>query len=700
MKIQSIDEKSPYLQEVIKLGDKNRKTLGFLPDRAFAESAKKRKILVAIDSEKNCVGYLLFRSSHNYERVTIAHLCVGSLHRGKGITKQLVNGLKLITKNKYDGIGLHCRNDYGLDNMWSNLGFIPKGEKPGRSKDGKLLTYWWYDYGHPNLFSNAAIKKLESKLCVVIDSQIFFDLYADESSDSKESKLLLADWLELELELCITDGIFIQINNISNDESRKLHRQFAENNLFTLLPCQSEKLDDYQQKLQKFLDRKDILKSSINLHHLARAIVSDSHIFVTREPQLLNIANEIYEHFKLSVIRPINLVIQLDELGRNPEYQPMRLAGTSLEKVPLKKGEEETITNYFYCDRQDETKAQFQQKLRRFLTYPENFECLKIIEGEDKPLALIVYGKHNEHELEIPLIRVSDNPLSATLAQHLIFKSVLDSAREGRQFTIINDQYLQDTIYKAIQEHRFIRVNHDFLKINLAVVETASQLSKRLKKIVSSLGEEYNFCIQLANSLKTDNFIQDIQEAANIERFLFPAKIIDAKIPTFIFPIQPRWAKDLFDEGLANQNLPLFGAKNELAFNKEAVYYRSAKNSGKIKAPFRILWYVSQDKYSNYVGVGAIRACSLVDEVIVDKAENLFQIFQRLGVYKLTDISSINQDENGNIMAIRFGYTELLNKIELRKIQQILNNPKITFQSPYKIHNNIFHKLYNIGTEN
>ena len=700
MKIQSIDDKSPYLQDVIQLGDKNRKTLGFLPEKAFAESAKKQKILVAIDSEAQFAGYLLFGCSSSYNRITIVHLCVAPSHRGKGITKKLIDKLKKINKDKYEGIGLSCRNDYGLHDMWSSNGFIPKWEKPGRGKDGKLLTYWWYDYGHRNIFSIAPIQKLESKLCVVIDDQVFFDLYADdESLDNKESKLLLADWLEPEIELCITDGIFIQINNISSDKERKLYRQFAQNNLlFTVLPCDSEKLENYQEILQTFLSQKGILKSDINFHHLVRAIVSDSHIFITRDSRLLNIANEIYENFRLSVIRPINLLIQLNELGRNPEYQPIRLAGTSLEQVSVKKGEEETITNYFYCSEKDETKAQFQQKLRRFLTYPEDFECFKVIEGENKPLALIVYGRHNNYELEIPIIRVSDNPLSATLAQHLIFKSILYSAREGRQFTRINDSYLQDTVKKAIEEHRFIRVNQDFLKINLAVVETSSQLSKRLKKIASSLGKEYKFCLQLANSIKIEHFIKDVQESANIERFLFPAKIIDAEIPTFIFPIQPKWAKDLFDEGLANQHLSLFGAKNELAFNKEAVYYRSAKTNGKIKAPFRILWYVSQDKY--YVHVGAIRACSLADEVIIDKPENLFQLFQRLGVYKLSDLSDINKDKDGNIMAIRFGYTELLNKIELRTIRKIFNSPKITFQSLYKIDNSLFHQLYNIGTEN
>lgn len=696
MKIQSIDNKSPYLQDVIQLWGQYRKTLGLFPKDAFKERASKGEILIAIDSEAEFAGYLLFRTSYN--RITIVHLCIAPSHRGKGITKKLITKLKKITKDNYEGIGLHCRNDYGLDNMWSGNAFIPKWEKPGRGKNGKPLTYWWCDYGHPNLLSITVNQKLESKLCVVIDGQIFFDLYGDddESSDNNESKLLLANWLESELELCITDGIFIQINHLDNDEERKKYRQFAENQQFTVLPCKSDDLDDYQERLQNFLSQKNISTSEINFHHLVRAIVSDSHIFVTRDSRLLDIANEIYEYFKLSVIRPENLIVQLNEFTRNPKYQPTRLSGSSLEQVTVKKGEEETITNYFYCPDQDETKAQFQQKLRRFLTNPENFTCFKVVDAENKPLALIVYGKHNDYELEIPIIRVAENALSATLAQHLIFKSILHSAGENRQSTIINDCFLQEQVNHAIQEYQFIRVHDNFIRLNLAVAETAEKLSKRLKKIAANPEKQYRFLIQLAKSIKQESFIHNIQDSANIERFLFPAKIIDAEIPTYIIPIQARWAKDLFDEGLANQHLSLFAAKSELAFNKEAVYYRSAKTYGKLKAPFRILWYVSLDP--NYVHVGAIRACSLADEVIIDKPENLFQIFQRLGVYKLEDLLSINKDKDDNIMAIRFSYTELLNKIELRTIQKILDSPKATFQSLYRVDNNTFKQLYNSST--
>jgi hypothetical protein len=183
---------------------------------------------------------------------------------------------------------------------------------------------------------------------------------------------------------------------------------------------------------------------------------------------------------------------------------------------------------------------------------------------------------------------------------------------------------------------------------------------------------------------------------AQIERRLWPAKVTDAEIPIFIFPIEPKWAMDLFDEELANQTI--FGAKTELAFNREAVYYKSVTHSKQLQAPSRILWYVSHD--NAFCGVGKIRGCSLIDEVNIGKPQELYQRFQRYGVYKLADINNINTNKNGNIMAIRFSQTELLRyPIHLRNIQEILNN-KSTFQGILKINKTEFKKLYNLGVKN
>jgi len=139
---------------------------------------------------------------------------------------------------------------------------------------------------------------------------------------------------------------------------------------------------------------------------------------------------------------------------------------------------------------------------------------------------------------------------------------------------------------------------------------------------------------------------------------LQPAKITDADIPAFIVPVRAEWAMSLFDSEIASQDL--FGAvKPGLMFNTENVYYRSARPKV-LSAPARILWYV---KKGDYHGVMSIRACSYLNEVVIDKPKTLYSRFQGLGVYEWKDVFELaggNPDQK--IMAFRFSNTELFDE--------------------------------------
>ncbi|MBT7790747.1 MAG: hypothetical protein HN757_17955, partial [Calditrichaeota bacterium] len=75
MKIQILNENPNFLESVIKLGDKNNSTLGFYPEGAYQESARKKKIIIAPDSER-VLGYLLWNLSVTMDIASIVHLCV------------------------------------------------------------------------------------------------------------------------------------------------------------------------------------------------------------------------------------------------------------------------------------------------------------------------------------------------------------------------------------------------------------------------------------------------------------------------------------------------------------------------------------------------------------------------------------------------------------------------------------------------
>src|SRR5690606_36222924 len=184
-----------------------------------------------------------------------------------------------------------------------------------------------------------------------------------------------------------------------------------------------------------------------------------------------------------------------------------------------------------------------------------------------------------------------------------------------------------------------------------------------------------------------------------LERHLSPAKFTDLDIPCFIVPIRPYWAAELFDTGLASQTL--LGLPPELGFGLENAYYRSAQPRV-LTAPGRILWYVSKD--ARYVGTGAIRAASYLDEVVVDRPKPVFSRFRRLGIYTWHNVyKTAKNSVDTPIMAIRFSGTELLRSpISWGELQYALEahaghgNP---LASPIQITNDLFFSLYSRGTQ-
>ena len=163
-------------------------------------------------------------------------------------------------------------------------------------------------------------------------------------------------------------------------------------------------------------------------------------------------------------------------------------------------------------------------------------------------------------------------------------------------------------------------------------------------------------------------------------------------------PIQAHWAHDLFDENLARQTL--FGAEAELALSREGVYYRSRWWSGGLEAPGRILWYVS--KASRYRGTMHVRACSRLEEVVVDDPKNLYRRFRSLGVFDWNHVFDVaSRDVNEKIMALRFSDTELfVTPVSSKRAESILvrtGHQLNNFQSPLRITGKAFAELYALG---
>lgn len=690
-----VDSTSPHLPAVKALWRANSDTLGFFPDGAFNEHAAKRHILVAL-AEGQCVGYLLYRVSRQAlrGRISIVHLCVDQNRRGLGIAKTLVDTLHDQTP-EYDGIGLSCRRDYAASRIWPQLGFTAIYERPGRGHGASELTYWWLSRNHPNLWTTTDADGPEARITAVIDANVFFDLRSQEGEKGEESKALLADWLRETVELCITSELRNEINRNPTQVQRSDLRYFADS--FREVSSEKATEDAVAERLRKYFPTNLKQSDESDLRQVARTIAADVQFFITRDGPLLERSEDIYKEFQLRLMRPSDLIIRLDELRREAEYQPVSLAATSLN-VRLAGGDDPTILTAFQNPDLRERRDGFQSRLRRFLASPRRFSC-RLTEGEDKqPLSLVVCDTQVDDELIIPMFRVGRTKLAPTLARYHVRLYLLQCAAEGRLFIKIIDPFLASDVKAALREEGFATVDGEWIKVVLPLAEDAARLGSEIDKLAARGDKEALFCRGIHTRLMEPGATADHQTMAEVERLLWPAKVMDAALPSFIVPIQPQWAQDLFDTNLARQTL--FGANQVLALSREAVYYRSAQPKI-LTAPSRVLWYVSQS--SSYEGSKSLRACSQIVEVVIDKPKKLYRRFQRLGIYEWTHVYDLaKRDIEHDLMAIRFRNTELFpTPIPYRELTQLLREQghPTQIQSPHRIPSEVFAMLYKSATE-
>ena len=282
-----------------------------------------------------------------------------------------------------------------------------------------------------------------------------------------------------------------------------------------------------------------------------------------------------------------------------------------------------------------------------------------------------------------------NSSLKITLSKHLLFKANLTSTNENRKIIEISEPYLEEEVLNSIKEARYIKEGKKWKKINL-------KITVKFQEIKNLIPKEYFKEIEDNLGLEQDDKNYIFQKKYSLERHLSPLKIEDFKIPTYIIPIKPVWAQQLFDDR-SNEKLYLFESENELLLNRENVYYRSSAKRA-LTAPARILWYISENPITKEKG--HIKAVSYIDEIFIDDAKKLFKQFEQLGIYKWKDITQ-TVDKNGKIMAFIFSDTELFKRpVDLQFLKDLFRkkeDKKFMIISPIKIKTETYLAIYKRG---
>jgi GNAT superfamily N-acetyltransferase len=672
---------SPHLKRVMALHRPNAKTLGFLPTGAFEDHARRRQIIVALDGE-DLLGYVLYRAARS--RAAIVHLCVEKKARGRGVARALVDRLKQETKT-LEGIGLLCRRDYDINHIWSKLGFEAVHSKAGRGKDGAELTYWWFSHGHPDLFSRTS-EPDPVRQRVVIDANVFYDLHTRNTPESEDSKALLADWVQASIELVITKELRNEIEKSPDEETRRTNR--AEATRYTTLPADDDAFQKLCAELRPRFPEAVALRDEADLRQVAYAIVGGSPFLVTRDQTLIERSEPLYRTHGLMVMHPAELINHLDAVEREADYRPARIEGSRLTNTLLKADALDRVVAAFKLP--DERVNDFSKTLLHALSRPKTCDVQVVSDHANAAVVLGIMDRVIPTVLSVPVLRRAKHALSATMMRNFLRACMHNAAAEGRLVVAVDEKRLSGADTEVLREFGFISCGEVWAKLALRAIGDLKHIARTLSEVVVDSKFDAAKHAALA-SIVADRELNATAVSAVVERQLWPAKVTGSDVPTFIVPIEPKWAQHFFDSDLGSQLL--FGLREDLHLGVEGAYFRSAENHN-MSAPGRVLWYVSKGDGD---GSMSIKACSQLEEVVIGKPKDLFRQFQRLGVYEWRDVFVAAKNDIANdVVAFRFRMTERFkNSVDMNALEKL--NIRAPFMSPRKISEAQFAAIYRTG---
>lgn len=684
MEIEFVRNDDHLIKQVVSLGTSNSRTLGHFPEGAYYEHAG-RGFLICAYKEDSLLGYLLFSITKSKSCIRVIQLCVSKEARGGGVSKRLLDYLKSNFRQTLKGIALSCRTDYiEASALWESYGFKSMDKVRSRSKDIKWLYKWWYDFGNQDLFTMS--QEDSNRIKAVLDANIIIKLRSNNEDDQSGARFLVEDWLVDVADYFFSPETYNEIKRDKSDERARKTRSYLTN--FQEVKFDPDRRDEVLLEVKKILtgttpndvsDRKQI----------SECIAGGIKYFITEDKGILDVGNEINEAYGVQVLRPTDFILLADESNNYTDYVSTRIAGVNYDYGNLKAGEVDEVVETMLAKDREEKKHQLRGIFTSCSSNVKNCTT-RIIRNRSRDILGVLLCQLSEQEVLVPLIRTVKNNLSKTLFTQLVFEVINYAVSAGKNLIEISDRYVDTENQYTLESMGFVYRGGVWLKVTAQSIIRSSDLFEQ-----SGVDRIFEKATLLKRLTEPDNNEFKIQ----IERKLWPLKFSDIDITTYIIPIKPHWASQLFDHYAAENSI--FGAEPFLAWSRENVYYRSV-NPVSEKAPARILWYSSSTKDKGAVRVNSIVACSYLDEVYIGSAKELFQKFRHFGIYEWKNIIELaNDDHSKMIKALKFRDTEVFSTpVAFKQVNQILashHRKNNTFASPLEISNSIFLEIYKLG---
>lgn len=613
------------LNAVLAIHKANRGTLGPMPDAAFRERARHQGLLLGL-VDASVSGYVLFDIPRS-NLIKLVHVCVTDGARGTGLARDMVQLAIQLNPHRSE-IAASCRTDYGMDGFWRSLGMHVASERPGRALSGSILMNWvkriHIDRGL-DLLESAF---LDSSLPIaVLDTNIINDLFLPpqiQRDHRDETMELLADWLQPLITFAVSGEVDTEISQNQDREIRTKVRAASQHltRLSTLRPSDRELEDEWLDATDPRTLAKDP-SLRFDVLQLADAVHAGADYFVTNDSNVHLAAATAWNvrERSIRVVRPHELIAALSPEAFMSDFRSNLIDDGDLEWREVTSAEPGLEPAFRVYDAESRPNV-FNQRLRALLAKRRTTTVQKLVDKQGALWALAAFELDGD-TLRLPMIRAIRGERGSTVAFQLL-RHFRRSAVEHHAIRLeISETAISDTLDAALKADGF------------------TDGTKR----IAELGPETATIQELG--------LRSSAEVALAERYKWPLVVRDAGLPTFLIPIQPRWATNLL--GLNDGLISL--RRRGLGLSRELVYFSGSRIEPK-ELPARILWYATADKTATTRKI--VARSVLVDSARIS-AEEAVRRFNQIGVLRPSDITGA-ADRTGKVNVVRFQDTELLRR--------------------------------------
>lgn len=663
------------IKQVINLADSNKKTLGFLPASAIEERCRNGNAFVCMQGD-SLAGYILFSHLKRTHIIRIHHFCIAKDMRRSGIATSLFNKFKETIHSAFY-IELSCRDDYGINGFWNQLGFNIVQAREGRAvKELSVLHLFRYPLQKSLL---DIIDDIDTRPKVLLDASIVFDFDFESGEFTEKNSLLV---FSNDVLLCIAPVIFEDMQR-QQDDTVKL-RSLEKVNKFKILAISSDQSTILCAQLMSEFPH----VATSDRKQLACAIANNVKCFVTNDRQLLGLVQRFADDYGVMIYSPTEFYHNIDSVLNREVVQTELLPSTHGRLADIRL-DEIALCSKFLNTAQGEKRHEFIARLRNNVKN----SALKSIEIANEDYGVLHYGIKKK-TLTVHLLRTGMRPshFTQTATTFILGELIQIAARNGVAVIHLDDAYAPTEVVSAGIQLGFFENK----KLSLRYIGTMADYPAFVEKTLPQ-----DVFPDVQNCFGDTPKVDDIYAQVAAERNFSPAKFTDIDIPTYIIPIQPLWARDLITPQVIAQHGLFASDTGNVLMHDLNVYYTGTKTC--ISAPGRILWYLTgrSNKNTHVIWAKHVIAASYLDEVHVGTKTEIFKKFWKIGVYKWADISSSSGD---TCTAMIFSRTEIFtNKISLKFVEDIIKqktNKGFTPISVTPVTNEVFFEIYEQGHNN